>query len=59
VVRKNIGRKERTGKHYDREGACWKKCWRCAQQIKNTSKIVWPGFTAMQNEDFTEEREIN
>jgi hypothetical protein len=28
-------------------------------KYKNTSKTVWPGFTAVENEDFTEEGKLN
>jgi hypothetical protein len=28
-------------------------------KYKNTSKTVWSGFTAVQNEDFTKEGKIN
>jgi hypothetical protein len=28
-------------------------------KYKYMSKTVWPGFTAVQNEDFTEEEKLN
>jgi hypothetical protein len=28
-------------------------------KYKNMSKTVWPGFTAVQNEDFTKEEKLN
>jgi hypothetical protein len=55
--RKELNQVEHTGvltqeEVRERNGAALSK-------YKNMSKTVWPGFTAVQNEDFTEEEKLN
>jgi hypothetical protein len=55
--RKELNQVEHTGaltqeEMRERNGAVLSK-------YKNMSKTVWPGFTVVQNEDFTEEEKLN